>query len=55
MFGAMAKVCNITTMGIRHNKYSSVLGVVKYFNDKLALRGKDYNMLSNDDINNLFT
>ena len=54
-FGSLAKVCNITTMGIRHNKYSSVLGVVKYFDDKLALRGKNYNMLSNDDINNLIS
>ena len=54
-FGSLAKVCNITTMGIRHNKYGSVLGVVKYFDDKLALRGKNYNMLSNDDINNLIS
>ena len=54
-FGSLAKVCNIATMGIRHNKYSSVLGVVKYFDDKLALRGKNYNMLNNDDINNLIS
>ena len=49
-FGSFAKVCNISTMGIRHNKYSSALGVVKYFDDKLALRGKSYDMISNDDI-----
>ena len=40
-------------MGIRHNKYSSTLGVIKYFDDKLALRGKSYNMLNSDDIESL--
>ena len=48
-FGFVAKVCNITTMGIRHNKYSSCLGAIKYFNDKLDLRGKHYNMLTKED------
>ena len=52
-FGSLAKVCNISTMGIRHNKYSSVLGIVKYFDDKLSLRGKSYNMLNNEDIESL--
>ncbi len=52
-FGSLAKVCNISTMGIRHNKYSSTLGVIKYFDDKLALRGKSYNMLNSEDIESL--
>ena len=55
VLGIKARVCNITTMGIRHNKYSSVLGIVKYFDSKLALRGKKVNMLSETDINNLIT
>ena len=54
-FGTIAKVCNITTMGVRHNKYSSVLGITKYFDDKLSLRGKSYNMLSDEDIRNLIS
>lgn len=54
-FGSLAKVCNITTMGVRHNKYSSALGVIKYFDDKLTLRGKSYNMLNNEDIESLIT
>lgn len=54
-FGSIARVCNITTMGVRHNKYSSVLGVIKYFDDKLSLRGKDYNMFDNNDMNNLIS
>ena len=54
-FGAMAKVCNISTMGLRHNKYSSVLGVVKYFDDKLTLRGKSYNMINSEEFDDLIT
>ena len=54
-FGNLAKVCNISTMGIRHNKYSSALGVVKYFDDKLTLRGKSYNMINSEDIESLIS
>ena len=54
-FGAMAKVCNISTMGLRHNKYSSVYGVVKYFDDKLALRGKSYNMINSEEFDDLIS
>ena len=53
MFGAMAKVCNITTMGIRHNKYVSVLGIVKYLDDKLSLRGKQTNMIDGEEFDDL--
>ncbi len=54
-FGIQAKVCNIMTIGIRHNQYSSALGVVKYFDDKLSLRGKEYPMLLEEDYNRLLT
>lgn len=53
--GIKARVCNMTTMGIRHNKYSSVFGIIKYFDNKLKLRGKQTNMLSESDIENLIT
>ncbi|MGN1399688.1 MAG: cell division protein FtsA, partial [Erysipelotrichaceae bacterium] len=49
VFELKAKVCNISVMGIRHNKYSSAFGVVKYFDDKLALRGKNLSMISDSD------
>lgn len=55
VFGIEAKVCNITIMGIRNNKYSSALGVVKYFDDKLSLRGRTYNMISENDMENLLS
>lgn len=53
--GIKAKVCNITTMGIRNNKYSSVFGLTKYIDAKLKLRGKTINMLSDSDISNLIS
>ena len=52
-FGVVARVCNISAMGIRHNKYSSCYGVIKYFNDKLDLRGKKYNMFTKEELENL--
>ena len=52
-FGDLAKVCNISTMGIRHNKYSSAFGIVKYFDDKLTLRGKSYDMFNSEDVETL--
>lgn len=48
-FEGLAKVCKISTMGIRHNKYSSAYGVIRYFDEKLSLRGRDYNMISSYD------
>ncbi len=52
-FGVGAKICNISTMGIRNNKFSSSYGLIKYFDDKLLLRGKSYDMINNDDKSSL--
>ena len=52
-FGFIARVGNITTMGIRHNKYSSCFGIIKYFSEKLNLRDKHYNMFTNEEIDKL--
>ena len=49
-FGFVAKLSNITTMGVRHNKFSSCLGIVRFFHDKLDLRGKSYNMFTNEEL-----
>ncbi len=48
-FGFVAKVCNMNTMGVRHNKFSSCYGITKYFDDKLSLRGKTYEMITKED------
>ena len=45
-----ATTLNMTTMGVRHNKYSSVLGMIKYFDQKLELRGQEYSMFQDSKI-----
>ena len=50
VFGIKAKVCNIHTMGLRHNRYSSVYGTIQYYDDKMSLRGKEVTMVSNSDM-----
>ncbi len=55
VFGLQAKVCNISTMGLRHNRYSSVIGAVQYFEDKMSLRGKDVSMISESDAQTLMS
>lgn len=53
--GHTALVFNNTTMGIRHNKYTSVFGVIKYFDSKLELRGKNCEMFNTSDIDKLIS
>ena len=40
MFAFNVPVYKVREMGCRHNKYSSVLGMIKYYHDKLAFRNK---------------
>ena len=42
IFGRIATVHNITSLGIRNNKFSSSIGFVKYFDSKLMLRDDNY-------------
>ena len=55
ILGLKAKVCNINTIGIRNNKYSSVFGIIKYYDDKLSFREKDYNMISDYDVKTMIS
>ena len=52
-YGNTGILCYINIVGIRHNKYSSVLGGCMYFDDKLSFREKKYNMVSNEDISEI--
>lgn len=45
-FGKNTDVHNVDTLGVRDNKYSTALGMIKYFIDKMEIRGKDYSMIS---------
>ncbi len=52
-FGFIAKIGNTNTTGIRHNKYSSCYGIIKFFNNKLELRQKKYSMFDIEEIEKL--
>ena len=52
-FNGLCKVCKIDIIGIRNNKFSSALGSCIYFDDKLALRGKSYNMINTEEFSNM--
>lgn len=49
-FDNYASVLDIKQMGIRSNMYSSTLGLIKYFTNKLEFRGITYTMVKDDDI-----
>ncbi len=46
VLGRDAVTLSITSMGLRNNKYSTVVGICKYFDEKLTLRGRKYSMFS---------
>ena len=52
-FGFVAKVGNLNIPGIRHNKYSSCYGAIKFFVEKLNLRDKHYNMFNEEDVDKI--
>jgi len=49
VFGKNVSVGSVKMTGIRNNKFSSAVGNIVYFINKLKLRGKSYTMITNDD------
>ena len=41
-------ICNMTTLGIRSNTYSTSFGLIKYFDEKMKFRDIDWTMFSED-------
>lgn len=46
IFGKNALITNIPEIGVRNNKYSSSVGMIKYFNDKMAFRNKEFSIFN---------
>ncbi len=44
IFGDIAYSVNMSTIGVRNNVYTSSVGMIKYYYDKLKMRGIDYTM-----------
>ena len=55
VFPKNADVISTGLIGIRDNKYSSSYGIIKYFQEKLDMREKDYSMFSGDKIEDIVT
>lgn len=53
VLGINASTLNITTLGIRNNKYSTAMGIIKYFHEKLKLRDINYSMFDEDKLDSL--
>jgi len=46
-------ICNIPTVGIRNNVFSTSFGLIKYFDGKMKFREIDYTMFNKDEIEQL--
>jgi len=53
--GNCAIIGNVSLIGLRNNKYSSAIGNIIYFVGKLKLKGKDYSMVSQEEMEILST
>ena len=47
--GPSAIVKNVNEIGARDNKYSVAVGAIKYYNQRLNLKNKDFSIFSLDD------
>ena len=50
IFGNIIQIGFINDIGARDASYSVCLGMLKYFNEKLTLRGKEYSMIDNEEL-----
>lgn len=46
VFGKDVIIYSVTTLGVRDNKYCTVLGMIKYLSSKMEVRGRNYSMFS---------
>lgn len=53
--GNCAIIGNVNLIGLRNNKYSSAIGNIIYFVSKLKLKGTDYTMVTEEDMEILST
>ena len=53
IFGSEVILGSIPIMGVRNNKYSTCIGLAKYFDYKLRLRKEEYSAFSDDELKSL--
>ena len=55
IFGKSVIIYSMDTLGVRDNKYTTSLGMIKYFCNKMDMRGREYSMMDIDDVTALVT
>ena len=55
LFVRTSTVINIGVVGLRNNKYAASYGTIKYFNEKLNLRDKEYTMLNEEQVEEMLS
>lgn len=55
IFGKSVIIYSMDTLGVRDNKYVTSLGMIKYFCDKMDMRGREYSMMDTADVTALVT
>lgn len=55
VFGKNYTLGEVKELGVRDNKYSSALGLIKYFDQKLKLRDKNFSIFNKDEESELGT
>lgn len=53
VFGKNATIFVTQELGARNNKYSTAIGMIKYYNSKLELRNKKFSIFSNEELEDL--
>lgn len=49
VFKEKARIKTVNMIGVRNNSYSSSVGMIKYFINKLGIRGKEYSMFNEEE------
>jgi cell division ATPase FtsA len=52
-FGDRAVLGNVTELGARNNKYSTVIGMIKYYDARLSLRNASFELFTDDELEEL--
>ena len=55
VLGPKAEIEAVKLLGIRNNKYSTTLGTIIYFANKLKIRGQEYSMISKEEIEDMIS
>ena len=50
IFGKNVTLGNVKIIGVRDNKYSTSVGMIKNFNNKLNLKDRDYSIFDSEEI-----